>query len=87
MVTYPEHDYFAVTRYSEEFEFNGQSAVLTSWHRPLHAVIDAFLGAGLRIAVVSEPPWSPDTPAELLPTDVGACTAFVCFLFVALDAP
>lgn len=87
LVNYPEQDYFALTQYSEEFEFDGQSAVLTYWHRPLHAVMDAFLGAGLRIAVVSEPPWSPDTPAELLPADMGERTAFVCFLFVALDAP
>jgi hypothetical protein len=35
--------------------------VLTLWHRPLHAMTDAFTGAGFRISVISEPPWSPDT--------------------------
>jgi SAM-dependent methyltransferase len=87
LFNYPERDYFAVTQYSEEFEFDGQSAVLTYWHRPLHAMTDAFTEAGLRIAVVSEPPWSPDTPAELLPSKASERTAFVCFLFFALEAP
>ena len=34
---YPDGDYFAATRYSEEYTFDGQTAVLTYWHRPLHA--------------------------------------------------
>lgn len=87
LVNYPTRDYFALTQYSEEFEFGGQSAVLTYWHRPLHAMTDAFREAGFRIAVVSEPPWSPDTPAELLPAKASERTAFVCFLFFALEAP
>ncbi|GAA1149853.1 class I SAM-dependent methyltransferase [Ornithinicoccus hortensis] len=87
LVNYPGRDYFAVTRYSEEFEFAGVSAVLTYWHRPLHAMTDAFTGAGFRIAVVSEPPWSPDTPVDLLPANAKERTAFVCFLFFVLEAP
>lgn len=84
---YRERDYFALAQYSEEFEFDGQAATLTYWHRPLHAMTDAFTAAGLRIAVVSEPPWAPDTPAELLPPNASERTAFVCFLLFVLEAP
>lgn len=66
-IVYPEADYFALTKYSEEYTFDGQSAVLTYWHRPLHAITDAFAAAGFRIATVSEPPPASDTPPELLP--------------------
>lgn len=87
LFNYQGSDYFALTQYSEEFEFDEQHAVLTYWHRPLHAMTDAFTEAGWRISVVSEPSWSPDTPAELLPPNAGERTAFVCFLFFALQAP
>ncbi|MDO5738921.1 MAG: class I SAM-dependent methyltransferase [Ornithinimicrobium sp.] len=86
LFNYQGSDYFALTQYSEEFEFGEQHAVLTYWHRPLHAITDAFTEAGWRISVVSEPSWSPDTPAELLPANAGERTAFVCFLFFALHA-
>lgn len=87
MFNYPKRDYFALTQYSEEFEFGSQKAALTYWHRPLHAMTDAFTESGFRIAVVSEPPWSPETPEELLPANASERTAFVCFLFFALEAP
>lgn len=86
-INHPDQDYFATTQYSEEFEFDGRNAVLTYWHRPLHAMTDAFGNAGYRIATVSEPPWSPDTPPELLPANAEGRTAFLCFLFFALEAP
>ena len=82
----PGADYFSVTQYSEEYTFDGQRAVLTYWHRPLHAMTDAFTQAGFRIAVISEPPFVPDTPRELLPPDLGDRTAFICFIFFVLDA-
>jgi SAM-dependent methyltransferase len=87
MFNYQDRDYFALTQYSEEFEFDGRKTVLTYWHRPLHAMTDAFTEAGFRIQVVSEPPWAPDTPAELLPPNLGDRTAFICFLFFALESP
>ena len=34
-IVYPEADYFAVTRYSEDYIFDGQTVWLTFWHRPL----------------------------------------------------
>ncbi|CAN7348468.1 methyltransferase domain-containing protein [Terrabacter sp. LjRoot27] len=82
----PDADYFSVTRYSEEYLFDGRPAVLTYWHRPLHAMSDAFTEAGFRIAVISEPPFSLDTPRDLLPPDIGGRTAFICFLFFVLEA-
>lgn len=87
LFNYQDRDYFALTQYSEEFEFDGRKAVLTYWHRPLHAMTDAFTKADFRIEVVSEPPWAADTPAELLPPSIGDRTAFICFLFFVLKAP
>ncbi len=84
-IVYPEANYFALTKYSEEYTFDGQSAVLTFWHRPLHAMTDAFAAAGFRIATVSEPPPAPDTPPELLPPNMEG-RSFLCFLFVVLEA-
>jgi len=83
---YPSADYFALTEHSEEYTFDGQSAVLTYWHRPLHAMTDAFTEAGFRISVISEPPPSPETPRELLPPDFADRTAFLSFLFFVLEA-
>jgi SAM-dependent methyltransferase len=83
---YPDADYFAITQYSEENTFNGHSAVLTFWHRPLSAMTDAFTEAGLRISVISEPPFSPDTPRELLGPTFADRTAFLCFIFFVLEA-
>ena len=83
----PGADYFAVTQYSDEYTFSdGQTWELTFWHRPLHAMTDAFTEAGFRIARISEPPFSPDTPRELLPPGLGDRTAFICFLFFVLEA-
>jgi len=82
----PSADYFAITQYSDEFTFSGQRAVLTFWHQPLHAMTDAFTGAGFRISVISEPPFSPDTPRELLPPEFGNRTAFLSFIFFVLEA-
>ena len=83
---HPDADYFAVTQYSEECTFNGQSAELTFWHRPLHAMTDAFTEAGFRVSVISEPPFSPDTPRELLRPQLADRTAFLCFIFFILQA-
>lgn len=85
-VVYPDEDYFAVTSYTEDYTFDGQTAELTFWHRPLHAMTDAFAAAGFRISTISEPPYAPDTPRELLPPGIGERTSFLCFLFFVLEA-
>ena len=84
-IVYPKANYFALTRYSEDYVFDGQDATLTFWHRPLHAMTDAFAAAGFRIATLSEPPPAPDTPPELLPPNFEG-RSFMCFLFFVLEA-
>ena len=81
----PDADYFAVTEWSDEYTFNGETAVLTYWHRPLHAMTSAFADAGFRIAVISEPPPAADTPSELL-ADLNGRSRFLCFIFFVLEA-
>ncbi|KQV69946.1 methyltransferase [Nocardioides sp. Root122] len=85
-VVYPDEDYFAVTSYTEDYTFDGHTAQLTFFHRPLHAMTDAFAAAGFRISTVSEPPFDPGTPRELLPDGIGDRTSFLCFLFFVLEA-
>ncbi|PWD50790.1 SAM-dependent methyltransferase [Serinibacter arcticus] len=88
VVTHPDDGYFETYRYTETFEFDGRPAALTMWHRPLRDVLRAFTDAGFRILVVDEPAPSPDTPAELLPPRIasGERSAFLCFLFLVLEA-
>jgi SAM-dependent methyltransferase len=78
--------YFQTRSRTEEWTFGGHSALLTFWHRPLHAMTDAFTAAGFRIAVVSEPPAAPDTPPELFPPEFEGRTTFLGFLFFVLEA-
>ena len=86
-VFYPDADYFAVTEYSEEYTLrDGSSMELTYWHRPLHAMTDAFTEAGFRLSIISEPPAAPDTPRELFPPHLGDRNAFLSFLFFVLEA-
>jgi hypothetical protein len=69
---------------------SGQSFVLTYWHRPLPAMIRAFITAGFRIAAIDEPLPSPDTPRELLPDFLKdkppGSAGFLCFLFFVLES-
>ena len=85
-VVYPDADYFAVTEYSEDYEFEDRTVWLTFWHRPLHAMADAFAAAGFRIAGISEPGPAPGTPVELLPPGLEEGRRFICFLFLVLEA-
>jgi SAM-dependent methyltransferase len=83
----PDGDYFATTTRSEEWDFGGQTAAMSFWHRPLHAMTDAFTAAGFRISVISEPHPAPGA-RELFP-DIFAdkpSGAFLCFLFFVLQA-
>jgi hypothetical protein len=47
---------------------------------------DALNAAGFRIASISEPPPSPDTPPALLPPGLEQGRSFLCFLFFVLEA-
>lgn len=86
-ITHPDEDYFATSQYVEDFDLAGEKAALTMWHRPLHAMMNAFTEAGFMITVVAEPEPSPDTPEELLPPLIrsGERTAFLCFIFFVLE--
>ena len=83
-IVYPDADYFALTQYSEDYDYGDETVWMTYWHRPLQDVLNAFVDAGFRIARVTEPPPAANTPAELLPTADGR--AFICFLFLELKA-
>lgn len=82
----PGADYFAVTQWTDEYTFDGRTTELTFWHRPLHAMTDAFTSAGFRLRSLGEPPISSDTPRELIPPQLAGRRAFLCFLFVVLEA-
>jgi ubiquinone/menaquinone biosynthesis C-methylase UbiE len=84
-IVHPEGSYFATEQWSDEYTFNGQKAVLTYWHRPLHAMTDAFTAAGFRTAVISEPYPAPGA-RERFPEQFGDKEAFLCFLFFVLEA-
>jgi len=84
-LVHPEADYFKTVKWSDEYTFSGQKAVLTYWHRPLHAMTDAFTAAGFRTAVVSEPHPAPGA-RERFPEELAGKTAFLSFLFFVLEA-
>ena len=83
-IVYPEADYFALTQYSEDYDFGEGTVWMTYWHRPLQDVINTFIDAGFGIKTVTEPPPAANTPAELLPSADGR--SFICFLFFELEA-
>lgn len=85
-VMYPEVDYFATVPNPEEYDFDGVSATLTIWYRSLSAMSESFTAAGFRISAISEPPVSPDTPPELLPSSETDPTRFIGFIFFTLEA-
>ena len=85
-IVYPDADYFAVTRYTEDYVFDGLSVDLTFWHRPLHTMVDSFTAAGFRVTGISEPPPAADTPVDLLPPGLEPGRSFLCFLFFVLEA-
>ncbi|KAB8166524.1 methyltransferase domain-containing protein [Streptomyces sp. 3MP-14] len=80
-----ECDYFDTTRWTTEWTIGSQTALVSRWHRPLHATVRAFTGAGFRITVISEP--DPDPAArELFPEAMAAMPRFLSFLFFVLEA-
>jgi len=79
--------YFATRSRTEEWTMGGQTAQLSFWDRPLHAMTDAFTGAGFRIDVISEPPPAPGA-REMFPEEFRELTgpSFLAFLFFVLTA-
>ncbi|MEU8359582.1 class I SAM-dependent methyltransferase [Nonomuraea sp. NPDC048882] len=79
--------YFEVRNRVEEWTMGGQSATMSFWDRPLHAMTEAFTGAGFRISAISEPPYAPEA-RELFPEEFRERTGtrFLSFLFFVLEA-
>jgi len=80
-------DYFRTRKRTEEWAMGGQTARMSFWDRPLHAMTDAFTAAGFRIDVISEPPPAP-AARDLFPEvfrELGG-TRFLGFLFFVLQA-
>ncbi|QIS03963.1 methyltransferase domain-containing protein [Nocardia brasiliensis] len=80
-----ETNYFRTRNRTEEWTMGGQTAHLSFWDRPLHAMTDAFTAAGFHIDVISEPPAAP-AARDLAPDlfDEATGTRFLCFLFFVL---
>lgn len=58
----------------EEWTVGGQTVPMSFWHRPLHAMTDAFTAAGFRLAVISEQQPVPEA-RELFPQVRGVVVA------------
>ncbi|MFI6099889.1 class I SAM-dependent methyltransferase [Lentzea sp. NPDC051213] len=78
-------DYFSIYSTTEEWTLGGQTAQLTFWQRPLHAMADAFTSAGFRISVISEPPPA-EAAREAFPEDFFLLSTAPSFLFFVLQA-
>jgi SAM-dependent methyltransferase len=79
--------YFGTRNRIEEWTMGGQTAQMSFWDRPLHAMTEAFATAGFRISVISEPPFVPEA-RELFPEELRERTGtrFLSFLFFVLEA-
>jgi len=85
MIQEPLPNYLAVNSYSFDWTFGGKTAHMTFWRRPLHAMTDAFTGAGFCISLISEP--QPDPAArELFPDEFEAMATQPNFLFFVVKA-
>lgn len=80
-------NYFQTRNRLEDWTVGGQTARLSFWDRPLHAMTDAFTAAGFRISTISEPPALP-AARDLFPEVFGDSTdtRLLCFLFFVLHA-
>ncbi|WP_228835578.1 class I SAM-dependent methyltransferase [Nocardia abscessus] len=68
-LTREETNYFQTRHRIAEWTMGGQTARLSFWDRPLHAMIDAFTAAGFRISVISEAPALPSAQ-DLAPRSI-----------------
>jgi SAM-dependent methyltransferase len=81
----PGADYFATRKWSFEWTLGGHTALMSFWHRPLHAMTGAFTTAGFRICVISEPQPAP-AARDLFPDEFRQLTTNPNFLFFVLEA-
>lgn len=82
----PRPDSFATTSYPFTWTFGGQSAPMTFWRKPLHAMTGAFTAAGFRLTALDEP--QPDPAArELFPDAFHDLATRATFLIFVLEVP
>jgi len=79
-----QDDYFATYEITEEWAMNGQTALMRFWHRPLHAMTDAFKACGFALDLISEPQPDP-AAAEKFPNDYLNLSTKPRFLFFVLS--
>ncbi|GAA2703231.1 class I SAM-dependent methyltransferase [Nonomuraea recticatena] len=79
--------YFEIRNRTQEWAMGGQTAQMSFWDRPLHAMTEAFAAAGFRLSVISEPPFVPEA-REVFPEELREITGtrFLSFLFFVLEA-
>ncbi|MFI6504793.1 class I SAM-dependent methyltransferase [Nonomuraea typhae] len=80
-----EVGYFGTRNSLEEWTMGGQTVPMSFWHRPLHAMTDAFTAAGFRLSVISERQPVP-AARELFPDAFRSLSATPAFLFFVLEA-
>lgn len=78
-------DYFATYASPAEWPVGDQTIKVTFWNRPMHAMTDAFIAAGYRIARMSEPKPVPEA-REVFPVDYELMVKGPSFLFFVLEA-
>ena len=77
-------DYFAIREWSFTWSLAGQAAVMSFWHRPLHAMVDAFTNGGFVVVSITEP--QPQSESRgINPEQFTALTKTPCFLFFLLQ--
>jgi SAM-dependent methyltransferase len=83
----PGHDdYFATYRITETWEVAGARMTVSFWHRPLKAIVDAFVDAGFALDRIDEPAPRPEVEAAD-PEAWRSLTTEPRFLFVAGRRP
>ena len=79
-----QSNYFATYNWTEEWTMGGEAVPMSFWHRPLHAMTDAFTAAGFRISAISEPQPVP-AARELFPDEFRALSTSPSFLYFVLE--
>ncbi|MEV0613302.1 class I SAM-dependent methyltransferase [Nonomuraea sp. NPDC050404] len=77
--------YLTTYNWTEEWTMDGRTVPMSFYHRPVHAMTDAFTAAGFRLAVISEPQPLP-AARELFPDEFRALSTGPSFLFFVLEA-
>jgi len=78
-------NYFATYEITEEWEHGGRTVMMRFWHRPLHAMLDAFEAAAFEVDSISEPRPQPEAET-LFPAAFKSLMTEPRFLFFSVHA-